>query len=44
MSDACMIAAAGVGVAFMPKDSKIAKATKNVVEQPDLAKVLEFRF
>ncbi len=44
MSDACMVAAAGVGVAFMPKDSKIAKATKNVVEQPDLAKVLEFRF
>jgi len=41
-SDLCMVQRAGTGIAFMPKDEKIAKATNNVVEQPDLAKVLEF--
>jgi len=41
-SDICMIRRAGVGVAFMPKDKEIAKATDRIVQEPDLLKVLEF--
>lgn len=41
-SDICMIRRAGVGVAFMPKDSEIAKATDKIVQESDLLKVLEF--
>jgi phosphoserine phosphatase len=41
-SDICMIQRAGVGVAFMPKDEEIKKATDKIVSEPDLLKVLEF--
>lgn len=41
-SDICMIQRAGVGVAFMPKDREIAKATNKIVQEPDLLRVLEF--
>ena len=41
-SDICMVQRAGAGVAFMPKDPEIAKATSNVVREPDFLKVLEF--
>jgi phosphoserine phosphatase len=41
-SDICMIQRAGVGVAFMPKDEEIKKASDNIVTEPDLLKVLEF--
>jgi hypothetical protein len=37
-----MVQRAGAGVAFMPKDPEIAKATSNVVRDPDFLKVLEF--
>jgi phosphoserine phosphatase len=41
-SDICMIKRAGVGIAFMPKDEEIAKATDKIVQEPDLVKILEF--
>ena len=41
-SDICMIQRAGVGIAFMPKDEEIKKATDKIVSEPDLLKVLEF--
>ena len=41
-SDICMIQRAGVGVAFMPKDEEIKKATDKIISEPDLLKVLEF--
>jgi phosphoserine phosphatase len=41
-SDICMVRRAGTGVAFMPKDEEIAKATDKIVREPDLLKVLEF--
>jgi len=41
-SDICMVQQAGVGVAFMPKDTEIAKATNKIVRDSDLLKVLEF--
>ena len=41
-SDVCMIARAGIGVAFMPKDEDTKKATDKIVSEPDLLKVLEF--
>jgi phosphoserine phosphatase len=41
-SDICMIQRAGVGVAFMPKDKEIRKASDKIVSEPDLLKVLEF--
>ncbi|HZB81145.1 MAG TPA: HAD-IB family phosphatase [Nitrososphaera sp.] len=41
-SDICMIQRAGVGIAFMPKDEEIKRASNNVVIEPDLLKVLEF--
>ena len=41
-SDICMIQRAGVGVAFMPKDEEIKKASEKIVSEPDLLKVLEF--
>lgn len=41
-SDICMIQRAGVGVAFMPKDEEIKKASNKVVSEPDLFKVLNF--
>ena len=41
-SDVCMIKRAGVGVAFMPKDNEIGKATNKIVQDSDLLKVLEF--
>ena len=41
-SDICMLQRAGVGVAFMPKDEEIKKATDKIVREPDLLKVLEF--
>ena len=41
-SDICMIQRAGVGVAFMPKDEEIKKASDKIVSEPDLLKVLEF--
>jgi phosphoserine phosphatase len=41
-SDICMIERAGVGVAFMPKDEEIKKASDKIVSEPDLLKVLEF--
>lgn len=40
-SDICMIQRASVGIAFMPKDGEIAKATDKIVDS-DLLKVLEF--
>jgi phosphoserine phosphatase len=41
-SDICMIQRAGVGVAFMPKDEEIKKASDKIVSEPNLLKVLEF--
>jgi phosphoserine phosphatase len=41
-SDICMIQRAGVGIAFMPKDKEIKKASDKIVNEPDLLKVLEF--
>lgn len=41
-SDICMIKRAGAGVAFMPKDKEIAKATNKIVQDSDLLKILEF--
>ncbi len=41
-SDICMIQRAGVGIAFMPKDEEIKRASNNLVIEPDLLKVLEF--
>jgi phosphoserine phosphatase len=41
-SDICMIQRAGVGIAFMPKDKEIKKASDKIVGEPDLLKVLEF--
>ena len=41
-SDICMIQRAGVGVAFMPKDEEIKKASDKIVNEPDLLKVLNF--
>ncbi|HKZ60938.1 MAG TPA: HAD-IB family phosphatase [Nitrososphaera sp.] len=41
-SDICMIKRAGVGVAFMPKDKEIAKASDKIVRESDLLKVLDF--
>ena len=41
-SDLCMIQRAGVGISFMPKDSMIAKASKNVVREPDMLIVSQF--
>ncbi len=41
-SDICMIKSAAIGVAFMPKDEQIARATDKVVHEPDLMKVLAF--
>jgi phosphoserine phosphatase len=41
-SDICMIQRAGVGIAFMPKDEKIKKASDKIVNEPDLLKVLNF--
>ena len=39
-SDICMIQRAGIGVAFMPKDEKIKKASDKIITEPDLLKVL----
>src|SRR5215207_287199 len=41
-SDICMIQRAGVGIAFMPKDEEIKKASDKIVNEPDLLKVLNF--
>jgi HAD superfamily phosphoserine phosphatase-like hydrolase len=41
-SDICMIQRAGVGIAFMPKDDQIKKASDKIINVPDLLKVLEF--
>ena len=41
-SDICMIRRAGAGVAFMPKDDEIANATRKIVQDSNLLKVLEF--
>jgi phosphoserine phosphatase len=41
-SDICMVQRAGVGIAFMPKDAEIAKATNRIIRDSDLLKVLEF--
>ncbi|MFL6309236.1 MAG: HAD-IB family phosphatase [Nitrososphaera sp.] len=41
-SDICMIQRAGVGVAFMPKDDQIKKASDKIINEPDFLKVLEF--
>lgn len=41
-SDICMIQRANAGIAFMPKDNEIAKATDKIVLESDLLKVLEF--
>jgi len=41
-SDLCMIQRAAVGISFMPKDSMIAKASKNVVREPDMLIVSQF--
>ena len=41
-SDICMVRRAGIGVSFMPKDDMIAKASDNVVQEPDMLRVLEF--
>ena len=40
-SDICMIQRAGVGIAFMPKDKEIKKATNKIVYDSDLLKILE---
>ena len=41
-SDICMIQRAGVGIAFMPKDDQIKKASDKIINEPDFLKVLEF--
>ena len=41
-SDICMIQRARIGVAFMPKDEEIKKASDKVVSEPDLLKVMNF--
>ncbi len=41
-SDVCMIRRAGTGIAFMPKDPEISKATTKTIQEPDLSKVLEY--
>ncbi len=41
-SDICMIQRAGVGIAFMPKDDQIKKASDKIINVPNLLKVLEF--
>ena len=41
-SDICMIKRAGVGIAFMPKDKEIAKASQKIVQDSDLLRILEF--
>ena len=41
-SDRCMVQRAGVGIAFMPKDAEIAKATSKIIRDSDLLKVLEY--
>ena len=41
-SDICMIQRAGIGIAFMPKDNEIKKASDKIISEPDLLKVLEF--
>jgi len=41
-SDICMIKRAGVGVAFMPKDKEIEKASQKIVQDSDLLRILEF--
>jgi phosphoserine phosphatase len=41
-SDICMIQRARVGVAFVPKDEEIKKASDKVVSEPDLLKVMNF--
>jgi phosphoserine phosphatase len=41
-SDICMIQRAGVGIAFMPKDKEIKKATNKIVSDSDLLKILEY--
>src|SRR5437867_1473737 len=41
-SDICMIKRAGVGVAFVPKDKEIAKASDKIVQDSDLLQILEF--
>jgi phosphoserine phosphatase len=41
-SDICMIQRAGVGIAFMPKDKEIKKASDKIVNEPDLLKMLVF--
>lgn len=39
-SDICMIQRAGIGIAFMPKDEEIKKASDKIVTESDLLKVL----
>lgn len=39
-SDICMVRRAGTGIAFMPKDADIARATSNVVRTPDMMQVV----
>jgi phosphoserine phosphatase len=39
-SDICMVRRAGTGIAFMPKDADIARATQNVVRTPDMMQVV----
>ena len=41
-SEICIIQRARVGVAFMPKDEEIKKASDKVVSEPDLLKVMNF--
>ena len=41
-SDVCMIQRAGIGISFMPKDDIIAKASKNVIREPDMLIVSQF--
>lgn len=41
-SDACMVQRAGVGIAFMPKDTTISGIAGKVINKPDLSAVLEF--
>ena len=41
-SDLCMLGRAGTGIAFMPKDGIIGEASTNVVQEPDMLRILEF--
>lgn len=41
-SDLCMLGRAGTGIAFMPKDGIIGEASRNVVQEPDMLRILEF--